>query len=297
MDTNKLMIISEQTVIDFLTAFKPMSLANVLTMLSRIRTMGAIHQVYRELQPKQAKKVLGEPRDWFALGLHDPEKIQTSFVRALADMFPIEQDPTDEMLFADYSDRGYGGFYPAGIGPCLSWDLVDEILSDIPSVNGWLSLPLFFGALANEFDQDAWRVLAKHFRWPFRNRPSLPDGFWYFSDRKLKRLLTRNGMKKFWIAWQVCAEDTGVIFFDVNPNSETNFPELIEATPQNIRTLAIIWKRKGKAMYLEYTKALDQVEANPHILIKLFDLMVQAIVLSNETEKGNNEYNFENTDP
>ena len=91
-------------------------------------------------------------------------------------------------------------------------------------------------------------------------------------------------MKKFWIAWLVCTEDTGVLFFDVNPNSETNFPELIEATHQNIRALALIWKRKGKAMYLEYTKALDEVEADPRILIKLFDLMVQAIVINEETE-------------
>jgi len=284
MDTNKLTIVPEQLVADFLTAFKPMSLANVLAVLSRLRSMSAIYAAYRECEPKRVKKLLGEFRDWFEAGLRDPEAVAQKFLSALGDLFPIDESGTDEILFSEYSERGFSGFYPLAIGPCLSWDIVDEMLSDVSHVDGWYSLPLFFGAIGNGFDEDAWKMLAKHFHWPFRQRPSTPKGEWYIDDRKLRKALTKNRMTHFWTAWKVCTQDTGVIFFDVNPNDEMSFPELIEVTPENLSALAYQWRKTGKPMYLKYSKALNEAESNPRVLKKLFELMAKCIVVRKEKE-------------
>ena len=99
-------------------------------------------------------------------------------------------------------------------------------------------------------------------------------------------------MKKYFTAWKVCAEDTGLPFFDDNPYDESSFPQVIEAKAENIRELTNIWRQKGQPMYLEYTQALEEVQDSPRVLTKLFDLMMQAHVMRpEETEKENGNNN------
>ena len=288
-----MMIISGTTARNFLDQFMPVSLKSVLTVLGRIRTMAAIYQVYGEIYPERVKEKLGDPQNWFTTGLKDPEQVEHSFLSALGELFPIEEDATYEMLFGDFSENGYGGFYVTGLGPCLSWDVVDEILGDLDSADETLSLPLFFGAIGNGFDKEQWKMLAQRFRWPFRTAPDLPEGDWYFSPTKAKRLLLRHGMKRYWSAWQVASESTGILFFDVNPNDETNIPELIEATPENLRTLARLWRRKGTAMFEEYIAALKEAAAHPRVLKQLFKLMMRSVVIEQKNKPGKGADDYE----
>jgi hypothetical protein len=292
VDTNKLLIVPEQTAINFLTRFKPMSLGRILWVLSQFRTMNAIYVVFKEFYPGKVNQILGKPRDWFSLGFLEPEKIDARFSNALGTLFPIDESFTDELLFVDYASGDFGGFRVQCVGPCLSWDGIEEIFQDVPSTQGWLSLPLFFGAICNDFEEDQWKLLAKQFHWPYRTRPPLPEGSWYIDDDIFEGLLRKNHMKKYFTAWKVCAEDTGLPFFDDNPYDESSYPQVIEAKAENIRELTNIWRQKGQPMYLEYTQALEEVQDSPRVLKKLFDLMMQAHVMRpEETEKENGNNN------
>lgn len=282
-----LRIVEERMAHKFLGQLKPLDIMRVLTMLGHFSTMAAIYQVFRELHPAGVKTLLGEPIEWLALD--ELERIESRFLSALGKLFPVEESATEEYLFGDFSEEGRGGFFVASLGPCLGWDDIEDLTSDPSEWNPAMSLPVFFAAICNEFDQEAWMKLARHFRWPFKRRPKLPNGEWVFDDSKLKKLLLKYGMTKYWIAWQVCAEDTGLPFFDINPNSEIEIPELMEANAENIRELEHLWRKKGEPMYEAYIETLQEVEAHPAMLKKLFKLMSRSIVLQKEREKKEDE--------
>lgn len=280
---DQIQIIPSQVVKSFLGTFQPIPVPRIFAILSRVRTMTAIYQVYAEFHPKEVQRVLGAPSDWFTVGLHDPSEIETRFVGALGELFPIDEGYADEMLFGGFSGNDFGGFCVAGCGPCLSWDIVGDIIDDPTQAEPLLSLPLFLGAIWNDFNAASWRKLAKRFHWPFNTHPDLPEGKWHFSPSKLRKLLLRKNMKKYWTAWQVINEDTGIIFFDTNPNEESSIPEPIEATAESIRGLARLWK-KSEPMYKDYIDTLKEVAAHPAVLTKLFNLMLQTIIFEGEEE-------------
>lgn len=178
----------------------------------------------------------------------DTDEIEQALMNAVDRLFPIDEDlmyanlDGGESLF-DHNILSIG-IIPAYIGYATTWDEIAEALSDTPMYSDEMSVPIFLGAYFNSFDKDEWKVFHDYFGW----------GVDYPKQRKRSIILADLYKRidecpecKFDSSFiQASLQDTGLVFFDLNPYEADETYEFFPWDYNTLMKLAAQWKEAQK---------------------------------------------------
>jgi hypothetical protein len=262
----------------------PIHVDMAIDTLERMQALSGLFRAYDELRPGQVQSVLGSRLSIVVGNRRDVVGIDEVILKALKELFPIEDD-----LMSDYTDASGTDMFddlesaaiiPAYAGVHISWDDLDGFFSGEDTFRDIMSLPMFCGAVFNEFDREHWEFCAGHFSWPVQWPGNLFTGR-KMDWRKFERLVGSTDIPISMHTFNIIFEDTGLTFFDANPFSEYSIQEPWPFSYQSIMELTRQWE-KAEPMLEELDHDLQRVVEEPAILAKVLDLIRASLILEHK---------------
>jgi hypothetical protein len=253
----------------------PIHIDMAVDTMERMQALSGLFRAYDELGPGQMRSVFGSHLSIVVGNRQDVVGIDDLILKALKELFPVEDDLMSDFAEAGgsemFDDLGSVAIIPSYLGLHISWDDLDNFFSGEDNFREVMSLPMFCGAVFNEFDREHWEFCAAHFGWRVTWPEKILEGK-MVDWRKFEKLVKSSGIPISMNTFNIIFEDTGLAFFDENPYAEYSVQDPWPFSYNSITALARQWQ-KAEPMLDELDRDLQLVVEQPDILTQVLNLI------------------------